>query len=209
MKLFIGVCNSQESVPAAFHWSWEAIEKSYEYDKRRFDDDDAIVRNNKMIRDFLRSDSDILVKMDIDQVYPKYYFTTMVPLAEKYKVIGPLIFNKHRKNGYCPLLSDTNDFPLIRYKEDWLEHAAKKGIIKVAFAHTNLFYMKEALEGIKPPWYNVAYSRDNCAHRMNRDFSFIEKLNANGYDTYINTNLEVGHLVKEPVARLTYNKWKK
>ena len=195
MKLFIGVCNSQDTVPAAFHWSWEEMDKPYEYQKERFANDDAIIRNNRMVRDFLRSDCDILVKMDIDQIYPKNYFTVMVPLVEEYKVIGPLIHNKHRRNQYAPLLCARNTFPIVRTITNW-EPMAVDGILEIPYAHTNLFYAREAIEKTKPPWYESKYSHDNCAHRMNRDYSFIGKLRKQGFNTYININVEVGHLVE-------------
>jgi hypothetical protein len=183
------------------------MDKPYEYEKVRFDSDDAIIRNNKMIRDFLRSDSDILVKMDIDQKYPKDYFKALVPLVEKYKVVGPLIYNKWRKNGYSPLLCDENTFPIIRKKENWNKRASKSRILQINYAHTNLFYHRMVLENIEPPWYEVKYSRDNCAHRMNRDFSFIDKLLAKGFKTYINLDVVVSHLVEEPVNTKTYEAW--
>jgi len=207
MKLFVGVCNSQPTIPSAFHWSWEAIEKPYPYKKVRFDDDDTIVRNNQMVREFLKSDCDVLVKMDIDQVYPKNYFTGMIPWIEKYKLIGPLIYNKWRKNKYPPLLFEKNTFPLIRTKRDFFKGVDENGFIKIPYAHTNLFYPREIIENINPPWYELKHSPDGCGHLINRDFSFIEKIKKNGYDTYINTQIEAGHLVEEPVDSITYMKW--
>jgi len=199
------VCNSQPTVPSAFHWSWEAIDKPYEYDKVRFDQTDAIKRNNRMVRDFLRSDSDILVKMDIDQVYPKDYFTVMVPLVKKYKVVGPLIFCKWEESDYIPLLCNKNTFPIIRRK-NWFKIAPESGILSVNYAHTNLFYHRSVLENIKPPWYDIKYTRDNCSLDMNIDYSFIDKILAQGFKTHINMNMVVGHLVEECID---YNAYKR
>jgi len=207
IKLFIGVCNSQNTVPAEFHWSWERMDKPYEYDKRRFKNDDAIVRNNQMVRDFLRSDCDIMVKMDVDQKYPENYLTALVPLVKEYKVVGPLIYNKWRANGYPPLLCERNEFPIVRNSKNWFKHVGKDGMLKIPYAHTNLLYAREVLEQIKPPWYEVKYREDNCNHAANRDFSFIEKINALGYSTYINLNVEVGHLVEESVDTKTHERW--
>jgi len=183
------------------------MDKPYDYDKRRFENDDAIVRNNQMVRDFLRSDSDILVKMDIDQKYPQNYLTALVPLVEEYKVVGPLIYNKWRESGYPPLLCEKNEYPIIRGLRNWFLFADENGILKIPFAHTNLLYAREVLEKVKPPWYEVKYRKDNCNHSANRDFSFIEKINAVGYMTHINLKVEVGHLVEEAVDTKTHERW--
>ncbi len=207
MKLFIGVGNSQYTVPSAFHWSWEEMEKPYEYDKRRFSSSVTIIRDNRMIRDFLRSDCNIFVKMDIDQVYPKDYFTVMVPLVRRYKVIGPMIYNKWRRNDYAPLLCDKDTFPTIRNNKNWHRKINEDGILKVPYAHSNLFCAREVLENIKPPWIEFKYSDDNCAKRLNGDYSFTDKIKEQGYTIHINTNIEVGHLVEEVVDHETYTKW--
>ena len=199
MKLFIGVGNSQFTVPSAFHWSWEEMDKPYEYVKVRFDHNESIVRNNQMIRDFLISDCDVFVKMDIDQVYPKDYFTIMVPLVEKYKLVGPLIHNKWRKNKYVPLLSDSDPFPIIRQPGKNWRRKCKAGILKVKYAHTNLFYAREVFENIKPPWLTVEYSRDNCSFTSLQDYSLIDRIRKQGFTTHINMNVVVGHLVEEVI----------
>jgi len=206
IKLFIGVCNSQEFVPSDFHWSWEELEKPHEYQKVRFADHDPIVRNNQMVRDFLRSDCDIMVKMDIDQVYPKNYFTVMVPLVEQYKVIGPLIYNKWRKNKYPPLLCQENDFPIARPATNWFKKA-KNNILKIGYAHTNMFYARETVEKIKPPWYDISYTKDGCAMAVSADFVFLDKIKAQGYEMYVNTSVEVGHLVMESINTATHERW--
>ena len=205
MKLFIGVGNSQTTVPADFHWSWEEMEKPYDYVKVRFTKSDSVIRNNRMIRDFLRSDCDVFIKMDIDQVYPKDYFTVMVPLVEKYKVIGPLIHNKWRRNDYVPLLSEKNTFPIVRVKKRWA--VEKNGILKIPYSHANLFCLREVLENITPPWCEVKYRDDNCALTINKDFAFADKILKQGYDIFINTNMEVGHLVEETVNAETHKRW--
>lgn len=194
MKLFIGCANSQEYVPAAFHWSWEAIRKPYPYEKRRFDHSDDIVRNNRIISEFLKSDCDILVKMDIDQQYPEGYFEYMVPYVEQFKVIGPLLHNKWRKSGYRPLMFQENDFPFLA--ESIIDAS---GISDVPYSHTNLFYAREVLENIKPPWYVAEYTYDGTKRSSDSDFGFLDKVKTAGYKLYINTTVEVKHLVMEGV----------
>ena len=200
------MCNSQNTVPSAFHWSWEAIDKPYEYEKVRFSHDDAVIRNNEMIGAFLKSDSDILVKMDVDQKYRKDYLTVMVPLVEKYKLIGPLIYSKRRRNNYSPLLYEEDIYPLKR-QIDWEKRTPENGILPIYYAHTNLFYHREVLESVEPPWYEAKYNEDCSDYKISRDFSFLEKLIKKGFKTYINMNMVVGHLVEETVNTKTHKMW--
>jgi len=181
--------------------------KPYEYVKVRFSDDDAVVRNNKMIEAFLKSDSDILVKMDIDQKYRKDYLVVMVPLVEQYRLIGPLIYSKRRRVGYSPLLYDEKTFPLKNKSTNWRKRTPKNGILQVYYAHTNMFYHREVLESITPPWYEAKYNKNNTDYDISRDFSFMEKIIKKGWKTYINMDMVVSHLVEEAVNTRTYEKW--
>ena len=202
MKIFVGHCNSQEYVPAAFHWSWVQMRHPYEEVVIRFDDHDDVCRCNNMIRTFLKSDCDIMVKMDIDQVYPQNYFSFMVPLVEKYKVIGPRLHNKWRKTGYRPLAFKTNDFP---YLAPAMELPSE--IVEVPYAHTNLFYAREVLEAIEPPWYEKHFNPHYTHRTDDMDFEFLDKVKAAGYPIYINPGVEVAHLVMEGVDSKLNARW--
>jgi hypothetical protein len=201
-KLFIGVCNSQEYVPSDFFWSWEMMAKPYEYDRVRFTHSDDSVRNNKMIKLFLQGDCDIMVKMDVDQVYPIHYFEFMVPLVEKYKVIGPLIYNKWKSINFPPLLFEEYDYPNLPTP---MERGS--GIVEVPYPHTNLFYARETLENIAPPYYEKHYN-ENGTNRINdMDFTFLDKVKEQGYKIYVNMPVEVEHLVHFGVNTRLHNRW--
>jgi hypothetical protein len=82
-----------------------------------------------------------------------------------------------------------------------------KGITEVPYPHTNLFYSREVLEKIEPPWYTRKYSQD-CIRRLNdMDFTFLDKVKAAGFPIYINTSVEVRHLVLEGVDTKLHNRW--
>jgi hypothetical protein len=202
MKLYIGVCNSQEFVPADFFWSWENMVKPYNYVMVRFDHSDDVIRNNQMINRFLKSDCDIMVKMDVDQVYPPHYFEFLVPYTEQYKVIGPKIHNKWRSRGYVPLLFDTNNFPLMA-----TPNLTLSGISEVAYPHTNLFYAREVLEKVAPPWYEAHHDEKGLKRTADVDCTFLDKIKAAGYKLYIDTTVEVTHLVLEGVDTKLHNRW--
>jgi hypothetical protein len=201
-KLFIGVCNSQEYVPSDFHWSWEMTEKPYEYDIVRFTHSDDSVRNNQMINLFLKGDCDIMVKMDVDQKYPRHYFSFLVPHVEKLKVVGPLIFNKWRNVNYPPLMFERNEYPRLGTPMD-----NYSGIIEVPYPHTNLLYAKEVLENIEPPWYEKHYDQMGLGRINDMDFTFLDKIKEQGYKLYINTGVEVEHLVHAGVDSKLHNRW--
>jgi hypothetical protein len=187
MKLFLGICNTQHEVPAEFFWSFIAIRNEYETVPFRSRHPWDIVRNNKIVYEFLKSDCDVLVKMDIDQSYPSNYFEKLVHLVEKYKVIGPLIHD--RGTGHTPLMfSERNGFMMTK-----MDLLGKTGIEEVPYCHTNLFYAREVLEKIPAPWYEASLSQDGLERGSHVDYDFLDKIHNAGYPTYIDISTVVGH----------------
>ena len=104
MKLFIGICNSQILIPSKFFWSIMTIKQVCPLTVFRAGHSWSTIRNNHLIKQFLDSDADVMIKMDVDEEYPTNYFEVMLPLAVKYKVIGPLIHDRWEQSGFMPLL---------------------------------------------------------------------------------------------------------
>ena len=195
-RVFVGVCNSQENVSSRFFWSLWKINKTYPMFLRRATHPWDIIRNNVLIDAFLKSDFDIFVKMDIDQEYPEGYFEAMVPLVEKYKVIGPLIYDRWQQNNFMPLIFDGMDYPNLS-KTDI---SGLSGVITKPYSHTNLFYTREVLEAIEPPYYEARLSPDGLNRANHVDFDFLDKIKAAGYSIYTNLDVEVKHLVEIPIG---------
>lgn len=149
-----------------------------------------IVRNNRLIKQFLESDCDIFVKMDCDEVFPPDYLTSMVPLVEKYKVIGPVIYDRMEGNGFIPLAFANNDYGNLQL----FDLKGKTGIVEVPYPHTNLFYAREVLEKIPMPWYEAYATPDGLDRANHVDFTFLKKIRDAGYPIYINLDVEVDHL---------------
>ncbi|MFH0753104.1 MAG: hypothetical protein V2A70_00890 [Candidatus Omnitrophota bacterium] len=191
MSLFIGICNSQDIVPADFFWSFMSVKKPTEFRVFRSRHPWDVVRNNMIISDFLRSGCDIMAKMDIDQIYPSDYFERLVPSCLEHKVVGPLIYDRWEENGYMPLafsVVNSGMFPVEKMKLDGLS-----GIVEVPYPHTNLLYHREVLEKVSPPWYQ-AYLAPDGLRRMNHvDYTFIEKIHKAGYKVMIDLDCEVKH----------------
>ena len=143
-----------------------------------------------------------MVKMDIDQKYSRGFLEKMVPLVEKYKVIGPLIYNKWRKKGYFPLMHTKNLFPLISEPIRFCT-----GIQEIPYAHSNLFFAREVLESIDPPWYEGHFNEKRTGRTKDVDFTFIDKVKDAGYPIYINADMEVKHLVLEYIDTEMSHKW--
>jgi hypothetical protein len=190
MKLFMGVCNSQHEVPAEFFWSVIGIKQICEIVPFRSRHPWDVIRNNVIIDRFLKSDCDILVKMDIDQSYPSNYFERFVPLVEQFKVIGPLIYDRWKTNQYMPLAFKEryNGFMLEKF-----DLSDCTGIVDIKYAHTNLFYAREVLEKIPPPWYEAVQSKNGLERANHVDYDFIDKIHNAGYPTYIDLSTVVGH----------------
>jgi len=128
--------------------------------------------------------------------------TALVPYVDQYKVIGPKIHNKWRWADFRPLLYETNDFPYLAESMDCGE-----GIQEVPYPHTNMFYLREVLESIDPPWYKVSHNKMGTARSKDLDFTFIEKIKDKGYKFYIDTTVEVKHLVLEGVDGELNRRW--
>ena len=202
-KLFIGVNNSQDFVPSQFFWTWERMEKPYKYIISRQEFSFPSQRNNMMVKEFLASDCDVMVKMDIDQKYPHDYFVKMVPLVEKYKVIGPLLYNKWRRLNFRVLMNLTKQGPFTQSEQmkEW------SGIEEVPYPHSNLFYVRESLENITPPWYENKFSSDGKMRLEGGDHAFVEKIREQGFKLYINTDVLVQHLVMAHVDTRLHKIW--
>lgn len=203
MKVFIGICNSQDSVPSRFFWSLLAVENKYETKIGRGDHPWDVVRNNQLIKQFLDSDADIFVKMDVDQEYPKNYISSMVPLVSQYKAIGPIIHDRWEHNKFLPLSFAEVNYP--KFKPHPIE--PNTGVIEVPFPHTNLFYSREVLEKVDAPWYEATLRSDGLERSNHVDFDFLNKIKEVGYPIYINTDITVKHLAAIGIDNGVYTKW--
>lgn len=189
MKLFVGVCNSQNDVPSEFFWSFIGIKQVCETVPFRSRHPWDVIRNNVIIDTFLKSDCDVLVKMDIDQSYPANYFERFVPLVEQYKVIGPLIYDRWPTYNYMPLAFRERDGFILKR----VDLSQCTGIEDIKYAHTNLFYAREVLEKVPPPWYEATQSATGLERGNHVDYDFIDKIHNAGYPTYIDISTVVGH----------------
>jgi len=203
-RIFIGVCNSQDFVPAEFFWSMlgqvDFVAKP-EFGRAKHPWD--VCRNNQLIDGFLNSGCDYFAKTDIDQKYPVDYFKTLVPLVDQYKVIGPVIYDRWRGPGFIPLafrnkmITRENMFPLPR----------DGSIVDVPYSHTNLIYAREVLEKIPRPWYEAYATDDGLGRKNHVDYTFLDKIRNAGYPIYIHTGVVVGHLATQPIDQEFYDTW--
>lgn len=199
MKIYVGVAQSQEWVHSQFMWSLLGAITNAGYELCVVREDHAWdeVRNNIMIQKFLDSDCDILAKCDADQVYPVDYFRTMVPLVEKYPVIGPIIFDRSPDSGYASLCCGdklavrTSGFDLLNVS----------GVCEFEYTHTNNFYAREVLEAIDPPWYKREMSENGQQYTNHVDYDFLDKIKAAGYTIAVNCDVVVGHLIYMPLTK--------
>lgn len=189
MKLFIGVCNSQDTVPSGFFWTFTGMVNPYQTTLFRSSAPWDVVRNNQIINAFLSSNCDVLAKMDIDQLYPSLYLKHFVELVEQYKVIGPLIKDRDKRSGHMPLTFASHEGLNLRK----FPIANLTGIVEIPYAHTNLFYAREVLEKISPPWYEAYATPDGLSRANHVDFTFLDKIKAAGYPIYIDLGLRVAH----------------
>jgi len=205
-KIFIGVCNSQSRMPSDFFWSVIrqddfVAQPMFARTVHPWD----VIRNNQLLDGFLKSDCDYFVKMDIDQKYPPDYFKVMVPLIEKYKIIGPLIFDRWPAGNFMPLVNwfDLEQDSLLPH----FELKGKSGIWNVPYLHTNCFFHREAVEAVPQPHYEARMRGDGLKRDNHVDITFMRKFVEAGYKIYVNLDVVVEHVAEMPVSREVYETW--
>jgi len=204
-KLFIGIANSQSTVPSLFFWSLLGIVQILPVTIKRAGQSEAAVRDNSLIKAFLDSDCDYFVNMDIDQTYPSDYFQKMVPLIDEYKCIGPIIFDRWPESGYMPLIAKGPGF--LRENADTV--LKETGIIEVPISHNNHFFAREVLEAIPPPWCFTAFTEDGLGKAFHQDGWQMKKVVEAGYKVYINCDVVVKHIAEVEIDREFYAQWHK
>lgn len=195
-KLFVGIANSQATVPSLFFWSLLGIKPVLPTTIKRAGQSVAAIRDNSLIYAFLESDADYFVNMDIDQTYPTDYFEVMVPLLDEYKCIGPLIFDRWHESGYMPLV-----FNKARRVVDV---SKKSGIEEVPYLHNNCFFTREVLEAIDPPYCKVELTENGLDKAFHQDRWQMKKVVEAGYKIYVNYDMVVKHIVEVEIDREFY-----
>ena len=195
MKVFAGICNSQDFIPSGFFWTYINIRKPYPIVAHRATHPWDVVRNNAIINAFLKSDCDILAKMDIDQVYPADYFERLIPLCLEHGVAGPVIADRWKENSFKPLAFDAVNFGM--FPTAWMNLENLAGVVEVPYPHTNLLYKREVLEKIPAPWYEAYLSQDGLKRANHVDYTFIDKIHRAGYKVMIDLDCEVKHMAVE------------
>lgn len=206
-KLFIGITNSQDRIPSEFFWSFIHMDSvpGLRVSVVRAGHPWSPVRHNKLFRWFLDSDHDYFVEMDVDQVYPRNYLTTMVPLIDQYKAIAPLIYDRTERTGFFPLVfkfADINKFTIIP-----MDITDKSGIIEVPYCHANIFMAREVMERLPFPPYLGGLREDGLERIHHSDFRLNEIIRDAGYKLYVNLDVVAEHIVELPINTRKYRRW--
>ena len=204
-KLGVGICNSQESVPSAFFWSYHDIKRICQTVSFRATHPWDVVRNNHLIKIFLDSGCDYFVKMDVDQIYPRDYFEVMVPLLETHDIIGPMIYDRHESSNFMPLCFKRDEGGDYAKRGKPFDNRA--GIMELPYLHTNCFYNRYVLEALEPPWYEANLSEDGLSRANHVDYTFMRRFVAKGYKIHINFDVVVEHLAQVNISRSFHEKW--
>jgi len=206
-KLFIGIKNSQNRVPADFFWSFinmtgvpgcaaSVVRAQHPW---------SPARHNQLFRWFLDSGGDYFVEMDIDQVYPRDYLTKMVPLIDEYKAIAPLIYDRVPKNNFFPLVFEDADIDNFTFTP--MDIAGKHGIIEAPYCHANVFMAREVVEKLPFPPYSGELKPDGLEKAQHADFRFNKFIWDAGYKLYVNLDVVVEHIVEMPMNTERYKRW--
>lgn len=202
LRIFIVVCNSQEIIRSSMAWSLldNVVTCPFEIQLFRSGHPISVVRNNQGIKEFLESDADIVVKMDVDQVYPRNYLRDMAILTKQYNVIGPVIYD--RFPPYTPIVCSDKNAVL----ESRIDITGRTGIKSYPYTHSNNFYTREVYESIVPPWYDAIMSPDGFDRINHTDYDMLDRIKAAGYKIYLNHDMVVGHTTNMTIDDTFHNR---
>ncbi len=145
-----------------------------------------------------------LIMLDTDQIYPFDCIEKFVQhAAEGYKVVGTVV---HR--SWPPF-----DAILYRGTPGKYLHVPDKEIysgdmVEVDATGTGaIMYSTDIFFDIKKPWYQI--TKDEDGKNIGEDIGLCQKLRNLGIKIFVDTSIEIGHLVTYEVKRETYDLYKK
>jgi hypothetical protein len=203
MKLFIAVSNSQSHIPSDFFWTFMNMRKTCPMVIKRGTEPWDMVRNNVLIEMFLQSDCDVFTRMDVDQTYPSNYLEVMLPLVKEYKAIGPMICDRFKHNNFMPLAFDNLDSG----RNILFDLKGKTGVVEVPCPHTNLFFAREVMENVSPPWFFHVLNDRGTGVIDHADRRLIRNIREAGYKTYLNLDVNLTHVSYQNIDREYHKTW--
>jgi len=149
---------------------------------------------NSLMEIALESESDYILTLDADQIYPSNTVDTLVEHIDSGKsLIGGLTLKRSNKR---PLVFDFTEATGYEMKQ----YAIAQGLIKCdAMGMGGIMMKPEVLKTIGFPYFDSRYADDD-RQQIADDTSFYKKCKDSGIDVWCDANLKYGHLRTEIIG---------
>lgn len=199
-KLGIGIPLTWPQVPSPFFDSFTIMEKPPFHYLRANNGPIDELRNN-LVEQAQNLGCSHLIMMDADMVYPRMVLAPL--LRHKRPVAGGLCFRRYPP--FDPLIYRGG---INRYKtiEEWTEGE----LLEVDATGTGcLLFDMEVFDRVKPPWFRFEPNpNQEVGGLIGEDIGFCSRLKAAGYQIFVDTSIEIGHLSTFEVTRETWQLYK-
>ncbi len=141
---------------------------------------------NRIVKQALLNESDYLLFMDADMVFPQDMLLRL--LKHNVKMVNALAFRRIKPHYPCIFKWNGEDkcYETMTFTKGLLEVDATG--MAAHLIHTDVF------KAMKQPWY---YYRD---HQFSSDLTFCENAKKLGFKILIDTDLKIGHIGEEIVV---------
>lgn len=203
LKLGIGIPHNTYYAPFAFFDSFIAMEKiPFIYLRSSAGNNIAGMRNN-IVKAALKNACSHLIMMDTDQIYPHETITRL--LEHRLPIVGCKIHRRYPP--FDPLMFSGEPHKYLNIDDDDYEPGA---LVKVDATGTGcvLFDMR-VFQDIPAPWFAEEINPETGEVETGEDFYFCQKAREHGFDIYVDTSLNVGHLSQMIVNEGTHKLYKR
>ena len=162
------------------------------------------VRNILVQEAMVRGASHILF-MDTDQVYPLDTIPKLFETMEmvRSKVVGTVVYRRYAP--FDPLVFNIEEGGLtaVDFEKMYLQEHLKVGAVGAGCT----LYDLEVFRAIPKPWFedrSDEFDEEKKKHGPGEDIGFCYKLRDYGFDIWVNTSVDIGHLCMLNVNRGFY-----
>jgi len=196
--LAIGIPCDFPHIPSSFFYSFVMMDKP-SFTFIHADNGPIDTLRNDIVQKALEVGATSLLMMDVDQIYPVDCIAKL--LAHKLPVVGGKISRRYPPFDPIMLEITENGYESIaNYKQGTL--------LSVDATGTGcILYDMEVFRKLPAPWFRFQKNPENGL-TIGEDIGFCQDLKAAGYDIYVDTSVEIGHLSTMVITETTHKLYK-
>lgn len=197
-RLAIGIPCDFPHIPSSFFYSFVLMDKP-DFTFIHADNGPLDTLRNDIVEKAMDMGVTSLLFMDVDQVYPQDTITKL--LSHRLPVVGGKVCRRYPP--FDPILMKLTDegYQLI---DDY----APGSLVSVDATGTGcILYDMEVFRKLPKPWFKFQKNPEN-GMTIGEDIFFCQTLKKAGYDIYVDTSVEIGHLATMVITEATHNLYK-